>query len=108
MTITKKKVISKEIIIEPSRGRKLARAFGFVILIMMLIGGSILLAITITGGNSVSIGVVIGGMIFWAIVSAILIHLGRTRREVIEEVITIEDDEEEEEPQQQHRNERNT
>jgi hypothetical protein len=101
MTREERKVIRKEIVVEPSSRRKLARAFGIVILIMALGGGSVLLAITIAAGDDVggSIGVelIIGGMIFWVIISAILIHLGRTKREVTEEVVKMDYREEEEE-----------
>jgi hypothetical protein len=97
MTREERKVIRKEIVTEPSSRRKLARTFGFVILIMMLLGGSVLLAITIAAGDDEGVGMVIGGMILWAIISAILIHLGRTKREVTEEVVSIDYEDEEEE-----------
>jgi hypothetical protein len=101
MTREERKVIRKEIVVEPTSRRKLARAFGIVILIMVLGGGSVLLAITIAAGDdvgsSVSVLVIIGGMIFWVIISAILIHLGRTMREVTEEVVKIDYRDEEEE-----------
>jgi hypothetical protein len=101
MTREERKVIRKETVVEPTSRRKLARAFGIVILIMVLGGGSVLLAITIAAGDdvggSVSVLVIIGGMIFWVIISAILIHLGRTMREVTEEVVKIDYRDEEEE-----------
>jgi hypothetical protein len=97
MTREERKVIRKEIVVEPTSRRKLARAFGIVILILVQIGGSILIAITIAAGDSASVVVIIGGMIFWAIISAILIHLGRTMREVTEEVVEIDYRDEEEE-----------
>jgi hypothetical protein len=101
MPISRKRVIRKEIVMEPSRRRKVARAIGFVILIMTLVGGPLLVLLIIgtEGLDSGDIVVVILGMIFLAIISGILIHVGRTKREVIEEVVSITDEQEEEQEQ---------
>jgi hypothetical protein len=101
MPISRKRVIRKEIVMEPSRRRKVARAIGFIILIMTLVGGPLLLLLIIgaEGLDSGNIVIVILGMIFLAIISGILIHVGRTKREVIEEVVSITDEQEEEQEQ---------
>jgi hypothetical protein len=101
MPISRKRVIRKEIVMEPSRRRKVARAIGFVILIMTLVGGPLLVLVIIDaeGLDSENTVIVILGMIFLAIISGILIHVGRTKREVIEEVVSITDEQEEEQEQ---------
>jgi hypothetical protein len=108
MPISRKRVIRKEVVIEPSRRRKVARAFGFVILIMTLLGGSLLLLVIIgaEGLDSGNIAIVILGMIFLAIISGILIHVGRTKREVIEEVVSITEEQEEEQEQYEEKKKR--
>jgi hypothetical protein len=81
----------REIIHEPSRGRKVAKGFGIAILCLAIFGAFIVAAaIQVENATSGDIRDALFVIFIMLVISALLIYAGRRRKEVIIE--TVEDD----------------